>query len=410
MTESIRALRGRNMIPRYVKAVVGSVSAMLALAALAAPSSGGQSQANWTFAIYMCSDNDLDDWGALNTEWLMSADDSKSVNFLVFWDPSTGPATMYKIGKGTMTAVSGFKYSGAEVNMGDPKVLGAFADFVTSKYRAENVLIDLWDHGDDFRGICFDYDTGTGADYDFLTHQEIGKALAGKDIDIIAGDGCGIGVVEAAYEYVVSGITAEWFVANENYVPLQGFPYDEIAKDLVVSPDMTPEQLAKDMVERYSEMYQGGWLTMLSAIKLSSVGRMVDELWDVTSLLVRDMDEYRGVVASGKAHATMGWSQYGWEAFVDLPKVFETVYDGAPSGSELQTQTGELMAAIDEAVPYIGASSPGYVWDFGGIAVFFPGAEGSYNHNTFWRGSLYPTMTFAQDGWLEFLDAYFGGN
>jgi hypothetical protein len=32
------------------------------------------------------------------------------------------------------------------------------------------------------------------------------------------------------------GVTAEWFVANENYVPLEGFPYDTIAADLVADP------------------------------------------------------------------------------------------------------------------------------------------------------------------------------
>ena len=397
------------MLARYSKTIVGSVSAMIALAAFALPSTGAPSQAKWTFAIYMCSDNDLDDWAALNTEWLMSADDSKSVNFVVLWDPSTGPATLYKIGKGTMTSLKGFKYSGVEVNMGDPKVLSAFVDYVMSKYGAQNVLVDLWDHGDDFRGICFDEDTGTSTDEDFLTHQEIAGALAGKDIDIIAGDGCGIGVVEAAYEYVVGGITAEWFVANENYVPLQGFPYDEIAKDLVACPEMTPEQLARDIVERYADMYQGGWLTMLSAIRLSAVSAMVDELWDVTAALIGQMDLYRGLVASGKAHATMGWSQYGWEAFVDFPKVFETIHEGLPDGCELKVQTAELMSAIRTAVPYIGAGSPGYVWDFGGLAVFFPGSEGSYDHNTWWRGSIYPSMSFAQDGWLDFLNAYFGG-
>jgi hypothetical protein len=90
--------------------------------------------------------------------------------------------------------------------------------------------------------------------------------------------------------------------------------------------------------------------------------------------------------------------------------VFEVINAGAPAGSDLQIESAELMSAIEDAVPYIGAGSPGYVWDFGGIAIFFPGAEGSYTHNTFWRGSIYPDLSFAQDGWIDFLDAYFGGN
>lgn len=381
----------------------------MALAALALPAAGGP-HAKWTFAIYMCSDNDLDEWGVANTEWLMSADTNKAVNLIVLWDSSTGPAMLYKITHDKMTELTDFALDGKEVNMGDPAVLAAFVDYINSKFKATNVLVDLWDHGDDFRGICYDYDTGTGSGYDLLTHQEIGAALAGKHVDILAADGCGVGVVEAAYEYVLSGVTAEWFVANENYVPLEGFPYDVIASDLVANPGMTPEQLAKDMVERYAEMYQGGWLTELTAIRLPAVAKMVDELWDVTSILMDNMEAYRGLVASGKGHATMGWSQYGWEGFVDFPTVFEIVYDGAPAGSDLQVQTGELLDAISAVVPYIGMSTPGYVWDFGGIAVFFPGSSGSYNHNTFWRGSLYPTMQFAQDGWLAFLESYFGGN
>jgi hypothetical protein len=382
--------------------------ALCAFAALAMPALAAQ-QAEWTFAVYMCSDNDLDEWGALNNEWLMSAASSENVNFLVLWDTSTGPAKLLKVSHGTMTELLDFALHDTEVNMGDPATLVALVDYMEAKFPAQKVVVDLWDHGDDFTGICSDYDTGTDVTVDKLSHQEIGSALSGRHVDVLAGDGCGIGVVEAAYEYVVRGVTAEWFVANENYVPLEGFPYDTIAADLVADPGMTPEQLSKNMVERYAELYQKGWLTELSAIKLPAVATMVDELWDVTAILMSDMRSYRGLVASGKAKATMGWSQYGWEAFVDFPMVFKVVHRGAPAGSDLKKQSGELLDAMAAAVPYVGSSAVGSVWDFGGIAVFFPGAAGSYVHNTSWRGSLYPTMQFAQDGWLEFLQKYFGG-
>ena len=390
---------------------VTAICALVAVGALALPASGGQSkQAKWTFAIYMCSDNDLDEYGELNMEWLMSAPDSKDVNFVVLWDTSTGPANLYKVGHDSMIEMTDFALDGKEVNMGDPAVLVSFVDYLNSKFAATNVMLDLWDHGDDFRGICYDYDSGTDTNYDLLTHAEIGDALAGKHVNIIAGDGCGILCIEAAYEYVVRGVTAEWFVANENYVPLDGFPYDWIAADLVANPGMTSEQLSKDIVLRYQEYYSGGgWLTELAAVKLPAVANLVDQLWDVTAILEKEMNTYRGLVVSGKAHATMGWSQYGWEGCVDLPKVFEVIYAGAPMGSKLKMECAELMAAIDSAVPYIGAGAPGYVWDFGGIAVFFPGAEGSYVHNTFWRGSMYPSLSFAQAGWIDFLHAYFGG-
>ncbi len=390
-----------------IAVVVACTCMAFAGAAFASPATAGQAQ--WTFVVYMCSDNDLDEWGALDTEWLMSAPASDEVDFLVLWDTSTGPARLFKASHGEMTELSDFALDGVEVNMGDPATLVALLDYMEATFPADKVALTLWDHGDDFTGICSDYDTAGGVDLDKLSHQEISDALSGRDVDIIAGDGCGIGVIEAACEYVARGVTAEWFVANENYVPLEGFPYDTIAADLVADPGMTPEELSRDMVGRYDELYRKGWLTELSAIRLSAIPAVTDELWDVTDLLKADMKRYRGLVAAGKAKATMGWSQYGWEAFVDLPTLFEVVHRRAPAGSALKAETAELLTAIDVAVPYVGMSPVGDVWPFGGIAVFFPGAEGAYVHNTFWRGSLYPTMQFARDGWLDFLGAYFGG-
>ena len=382
--------------------------AALVVGALSLPVAGRNEGAKWTIALYMSSARDLDSWGVYSTELLMAAPTSDAVNLIAFWDRTPGPAELYKITKQTMTKLTDFSYTGKEVNMGDPKVLEAYVDYIDDKWSADYIMLDLWNHGDDLRGICFDYDTATDAPFDMLSHMEIGDALAGKHVDIIAADGCGIGNIEAAYEYTVRGVTAEWFVANENYVPLQGFPYDEIAKDLVNKPTMTPEQLSQDIVMRYEEYYQGGWLTELSAIKLSAIPKVVDELWDVTSILKAEMKDYRGLIASAKGHARMGWSQYGWEEFVDFPTIFEDIYAGAPKKSALKIQTGELLDAIADAVPYIGMSSPGYVWDFGGIGVFFPSSASSMYSNWNLYGDLYPALQFPQDGWLAFLQAFWG--
>ena len=389
-----------------VRACAIVACAVMVIGALSVPVAGDEKEAMWTIALYMSSARDLDYWGEYSTELLMAAPTSESVNLIAFWDTTFGPAELYKITKRTMTPLTDFSYVGKEVNMGDPRVLEAYVEYIDDKFSANYVMLDLWNHGDDLRGICYDYDTGTNVDFDILSHMEIGDALAGKHVDIIAGDGCGIGIIEAAHEYTIRGVTAEWFVANENYVPLQGFPYDEIAKDLVKKPTMTPEQLSKDIVMRYEEFYQGGWLTELSAIKLSAIPKVVDELWDVTSILTKEMKDYRGLIASAKGHARMGWSQYGWEEFVDFPTVFEDIYAGAPKGSNLKIQTGELLDAIAAAVPYIGTSSPGYVWDFGGIGVFFPSSYSSMMSNWNLYGNLYPELTFAQEGWLEFLTAF----
>jgi len=391
---------------RSMKACVLTAVAFVTLSAFVVPAGATGGHAKWTFAIYMCSDNDLDYWGELNTDWLKDVGSTDDVKFVVLWDTSEGPANLYLIEKRKMVELTDFEYNGVEVNMGDPEVLGSLMDYLDSAFPSEHLLLDLWDHGDDFRGICFDYDTGTKDSMDFLTHQEITSALEGRCLSVIAADGCGLGVIEVAYEYAMNGVEAEWFVANENYVPLQGFPYDLIAADLVADSSMTPEELSRDMVNRYTELYTKGWLTELAAIHLPSIPGLVSELWDVTEILMSDMQTYKGEVSAGRGRATMGWSQYGWEGYVDFPTIFEVIYSRAPADSELRTETGELLAAIGAAIPYVSASQPADVWDPEGMSVFFPSADGSYKHNTFWRGSLYPTMQFAQDGWIDFLGSY----
>ena len=379
---------------------------MLALTFLSAPGGAKGQQAQWTFAIYLCSDNDLDAWGEMNTEQLMSVGSTGAVNFLVFWDPSTGPANLYLIEKGKMTEKTNFAFNDKEVNMGDPVVLEAFVDYLKAKYPANNLMLDLWDHGDDFRGICFDYDTASDVALDYLSHQEIVGALDGKGVSIIAADGCGIATIEVAYEYALGNV-AQWFVANQNYVPLQGFPYDTIAQDLVSMPGMSAEQLSADIVMRYAEYYQGGWLTELAAIDLTAVLPMVEELWDVTGILMSDMETYSELLSAGRGHAMMGWSQYGWEGTVDFVTIFEVVYEMAMPDSELKTQTGELLTAIEIVVPYVGSGTPADVWDPEGLAVFFPGSLGSYVHNMWWRSGAFQEMKFAQDGWIALLQSYY---
>ena len=157
----------------------------MALGALTIPVAGDK-EAKWTVALYMSSARDLDSWGEYSTELLMAAPTSEDVNFIAFWDRTPGPAEMYKITKGAMTPLTDFPYCGKEVNMGDPAVLEAYVDYVNDKFRADYVMLDLWNHGDDLRGICYDYDTGTDAEFDILSHAEIGDALADKHIDIIA--------------------------------------------------------------------------------------------------------------------------------------------------------------------------------------------------------------------------------
>src|SRR4030043_99888 len=85
---------------------------LIAFGAVALPPAAGGKQAAWTFAIYMCSDNDLDYWGQLNIEWLKSVGSSDAVKFVVLWDPSTGPANLWLVEKGSVKQMTDFGAAG----------------------------------------------------------------------------------------------------------------------------------------------------------------------------------------------------------------------------------------------------------------------------------------------------------
>ena len=71
-------------------------------------------------------------------------------------------------------------------------------------------------------------------------------------------------------------------------------------------------------------------------------------------------------------------------------------------------ESAELLDAIALAIPYIGTSTPGVVWDFGGLGVFFPSSASSMLSNWNLYGSLYMDLMFPNDGWMDFLNAFWG--
>ena len=114
------------------------------------------------------------------------------------------------------------------------------------------------------KGACWD-DTDGG---DYLETREVGDALAAvpKNIDLFAYDACLMGMIECAYEVRSE---ASVFVASQELVPGDGWPYDSVLADLQAHPDWNASQFGSDIVTRYAESYGGG--ETLSAVKLAGL-------------------------------------------------------------------------------------------------------------------------------------------
>lgn len=168
--------------------------------------SPAEASANWTLAIYMDSDNDLDFWAQKDINEMMMAGSSAKINVIVFWDSFMGPGYVYRVLQNDLQELPECKLDGIEPNMGDPSTLRVFAEFIFKKFPAKHQALMLWNHGDDFRGAMFDSHI-PGEGFDFLTHQEVVQALSGFKIDVLIYAACVMSTIEVVYEYYASGLT-----------------------------------------------------------------------------------------------------------------------------------------------------------------------------------------------------------
>ncbi len=352
--------------------------------------------------VYLDADNNLDYYGDVNVEDMMKVGSTEDVNVIVLWDKYDEVANLYKVEDGDLSIAKGFALNGIETNMGDPDTLRDFVKYSTKHFRAYNYALVLWDHGDDFRGCCWD-----DHPEDYLTHQEITSALSGFHIDILAFDACVEGMIEVAYEYVWADLDIDYLVATEGYVPNWGYPYDMILEDLIASPTMDAFDLSKIIVDNYIAFYEAkrpaSRLVELAAIDMSYVNLIVQQLGEMTdaleSQLLGNRETTHGMIAEAKGKGNLGWSQYGWEAYIDLPTFVKSLAaNNVPGAMNLyETLTTSMYVVTSNAL----SSAEG-------MGIFFPGSFGSFNNNVFWHGDVYLTMQFPHEGWWDFLKAYWG--
>ncbi len=361
-----------------------------------------KSGAEWTIMVYLDADNNLDPYGYVNVEDMMAVGSTKDVNIVVLWDKYDDVANLYKVEAGDLIAAKGFKLNGIEANMGDPNTLRDFVKYSERNFKADNYILVLWDHGDDHRGCCWD-----DHPEDHLTHQEITGALSGFQIDILAFDACVEGMIEVAYEYASGDLDIEYLVATEGYVPGSGYPYYPILAHLTADPTMDAFDLSKTIVDDYIAYYEtkrpASRLVELAAIDMSCIDTIVQQIGELADvlegLLLSDREDNHEMIAEAKGEGNLGWSEYGWEAYIDLPSFVSYLADKDVQGAEdlYETLTASMYVVASNAL----SSAEG-------MGIFFPGSFGSFSNNPYWHGDDYLAMQFPHEGWWDFLQVYWG--
>ncbi len=250
--------------------------------------------ADWTFMLYLDGDNDIESSALIDFLEMSKVGSNSDLNIVVQFDRIAGYSSAYGDWSDTRRGLvnygdipdTSWGTSIGEINMGDPQSLINFVQWATTTYPATNYALVLWNHGDGwrraldtdkellFKQICSDF-----TDNDFLDTKELQSALGYirsnfVTIDIVGLDACLMGMIEVAYEIRDD---AAIFVASEEAIPLDGWPYDSFLQDLKTTTTMSPHTLADIMVNRYYESY--GSTQAMSAVDLSlmtDLGSAVD--------------------------------------------------------------------------------------------------------------------------------------
>jgi photosystem II stability/assembly factor-like uncharacterized protein len=398
-------------VKRFVHIVLFVVLLLVLLAvvpvfASAAPSGSGplrlgdpapSAPADWTIALYVDADNNLyRAWRQFDVTELKRLPVSPRVTVVALVDtPGRNGVQLVRYGGGRAEVLGRY----GERNFGDPAVLTSFLRKIHTLFPSERLLADLWNHGDAWKGLCWD-DTSN----DHLTLAELRKAItaAAVPVDVLACDTCLSADAALAYDVSTTGMV-RYLVASEEMVPTDGFCYDAMLAPIIADPALPAENLLMAQVDGYERYYEAlpyDAPTTLSAIDLGQVHAMVPDLQRWSQALTAALPLEAGRLATDvRRSPTAAWSDQ-----VDLgAAAARMAADPWIESDEVKAASEAVAADVEAAVLGI-QGSPDTVGQTGLTIWFGTGNE--------WRrfGKAFSKQTlFAADaGWRQFLQAVAG--
>jgi len=326
-----------------------------------------------------------------------------------------------------------------EVDMSDPQVLTDFAVWAIQTYPADRHVLILSDHGMGWPGGWTDADNH-GDDFVFISTAKLEKALQSivkstgiSQFDIVGLDACLMGMLEV---YSAAAPYSRYMVASEEVEPGLGWAYAGFLTALTNSPEMSPADLAKTIVETYikqdqriinreareeflkksgldPEMPQETMIkglaadSTLAAVDLSAIQSVHQKLNSFVTAL-KEVDQRKLADSRSYARAfTNTFDDSLPSPYLDLSNF--TALAAKRVESETATKAASaLRIAIDQAIvaETHGPNRRGST----GMSIYFPVSELYWNQNVGAR--LYTTLAsrFAKSSlWDDFLAFHYAG-
>lgn len=392
---------------RFGLAVIVLATFSLVVPGLLAPAAVGESAApdtTWTVMVYMADDypitlswqDDINEMEAAQqapgTNIIALVDeygDNNSFLLKVAHDPNFLDSTIVS----TRIDDAGAVISGGEVNMASPSTLDAFIRFSAQTFPAERLVLDLWGHGDSWRGLCPD---GT----DKLTLPELSAGLSdavsaiGRPIDIVVVDSCAEASVEMFAE--LRGL-ANIFVGSEKDVPYEGLPYVLVMNDLAANPAQGPVRFGSRIADDYVvwSTTNSDYSTTMGVFNMTKVDALLAQL-DTISISGASFDQ----LFHDTMRATLDASEQYEESFrVDFGN-FMSLMSRAELPLEIRLSALQCIFEAGGVVEHFAKFSNDYATD--GILVTNASGLTIYAAGTGSADSVYADLQLARTPWSGF--------
>ncbi len=350
---------------------------------------------DWTLAVFLNADNNLDPFGVEDQEEMAEIGSNANINVVSLIDRERGPAQINYIEKGNIKKVKDM----GELDMGDYRQLVDFAKYVKENYPAKKYCFVIWNHGSGWknktgaavhRGISYDDSSNN-----HITNAQLSTAVAeiktvlGQKLDVLEMDACLMQMVEvghAVYENV------DYIVASEELEPGKGAPYHDILRG--VKAGMTAEAFANNWVNAFGKSYSGGSQgydeSTQSAVDCAKFGALVDSVNGLAKALMSGKNAT--IVKSAVAKV----QKFGDPGNIDLVH-FTELLKASNVDASVKTACDKVIAAVKAAVisnKVTGSSTK----NAKGIAIYLPAnlaLEAKYSSLSFAKETMWDDMIVA---------------
>lgn len=380
-------------VSSIVLAVLLLFTAVSADAAAAKPK---RAVKEWTVAVFLNADNNLDPFGMEDQKEMSKIGSNEYMNIVTLIDRERGPAQINYIEKGKVTKIKDM----GELDMGDYKEFVKFAKFIKTNYPAKHYSFTLWNHGSGwknknenavFRGISYDDSSNNHITNNQLTIalKQITEAL-GQKVDILNFDACLMQMVEVAHavrDHV------NFMVASEELEPGKGAPYDDILRG--VKKGMSPKDFAINWVNAFYKSYNGGSQghddSTQSALDLSKFSALLDSLNGLAKTAMS------GKYADVFKKALLRTQKFDFPENIDLIHFLELLKPMAASDNSLKTAVDKALAA-SKAIVVENKTTGSTLKNSKGLAIYLPASfrlEQKYTTLDFAKETMWDDMILA---------------